>query len=452
MRATAASVGRSSRVPTIVRCSGVAAHWTMRRRFIRRSARPDQLRACLGELAGGHQHDERVGGRGDASEIHLVAVRGAARDDREALRDTSMRDRDPRHRRRGDRARDTGHDLDTRRRPRRTPAAPRRRGRTRTGPRPSAAPRSRPSSARCDQERVDLGLRHRGVGPVPSRRRCARPRSAPDPAAPATRGGRTRRRRRAPSTSAPRTVISFGVARAGAHQVHDARCAVIGGVLAAVGGPAVPRSSSARPWRTNVAASAVSSDEAHLDARSPISGRNGIVAARTSRRTASTSAHSSPNAADSCSRSFLASAGRGAARGDREDELAAADDRGGRPIAIRDVVHDVHQDSAVARFARDRIALGRVVRRGDADERPVEIGGPPRATLDRHTSVQRCERLQPRRRTFRDDRHRPDVGCKQSLDLALADRGLADHDRVSPRELQEHRVAERHRYDAASVV
>ena len=45
-----------------------------------------------------------------------------------------------------------------------------------------------------------------------------------------------------------------------------------------------------------------------------------------------------------------------------------------------------------------------------------------------------------------------DVGGEQSLDLALADRGLADHDGVTSRELQEHRVAERHRYDAASVV
>ena len=45
-----------------------------------------------------------------------------------------------------------------------------------------------------------------------------------------------------------------------------------------------------------------------------------------------------------------------------------------------------------------------------------------------------------------------DVGGQQSLDLALADRRLADHDRVPPGELQEHRVAERHRYDAASVV
>ena len=69
------------------------------------------------------------------------------------------------------------------------------------------------------------------------------------------------------------------------------------------------RSSSPRPSRTNAAASAVSRAAAHREARTPISGRNGIVDARTCRKTVKTSAHSSPNVADSCSRSRRASAG-----------------------------------------------------------------------------------------------------------------------------------------------
>ena len=69
------------------------------------------------------------------------------------------------------------------------------------------------------------------------------------------------------------------------------------------------------------------------------------------------------------------------------------------PVAVRDVVHHVHEDAAIARFARDRGALGRVVRgrRRTRTRRP----GPPPATSDVRPSRDRPAppAIEPRDRT-----------------------------------------------------
>ena len=138
IRASAAVAGRSSKVPTTVRCSGVAAHCTIAAGSSGGRPAAIRSRARLGELAGGHQDDERVGRGRDAREVDLVAVRGAARHDREALRQPPMRDGYARQRRRRDGARDPGHHLE-RHAGAAQRASPRRRGRTRTDRRPSGA-------------------------------------------------------------------------------------------------------------------------------------------------------------------------------------------------------------------------------------------------------------------------------------------------------------------------
>ena len=115
-------------------------------------------------------------------------------------------------------------------------------------------------------------------------------------------------------------------------------------------------------------------------ARTPRSGRNGRVCSRTCRRTAG------PRPIPRRTRRRAAAGaarerGRRAAGGDRQDELAAADDRSAPPVAIGDVVHDVHQDAA----RRAPRARSRLVRRGRV--RPATHRNAPSRSSGRHAGA-----------------------------------------------------------------
>ena len=178
------------------------------------------------------------------------------------------------------------------------------------------------------------------------------------------------------------------------------------------------RRSSPRPSRTSAAASVRSSAAAHRAPRSARSGRNGNVSSRTSRNTPRTSAHSSPNVAERCMPEVLRE-GRGrATRGDRDHQLAPADERRRRPVADGDVVHHVHQHASIARFARDRRPLAGIVRRRDAQERAIEIGCTPRpsSTVTRgSSSASDSSRATDDRRRPRRHRLRPRGDPRPSL-------------------------------------
>ena len=115
----------------------------------------------------------------DARERVPVDVGAALRrvlvpgDHGEVRRHAAVRDRDARVRRRADRARDARHDLERDAGGRAAPRPLRRRARTRTGRRPSAARRSLPVRPALDEQRVDLVLGHRRPARAPCPPRCS---------------------------------------------------------------------------------------------------------------------------------------------------------------------------------------------------------------------------------------------------------------------------------------